>query len=72
MQPSLFSEDPSTRRFTEAIKRTNSPSFGKTLEKPNWNLSSLLPFEKNFYRPHSTIRAMSEEGLLHHDIESQL
>ena len=38
-------------------------SFGSfsNLQRQNWSTSNLIPFEKNFYREHPSVRARSEE-----------
>ncbi|KAG8325873.1 putative ATP-dependent RNA helicase ddx17 [Homalodisca vitripennis] len=39
----------------------NGKQPGDTLRKPQWDLNSLMPFEKNFYVPHENVANRSKE-----------
>uniref|UniRef100_A0A1B6M409 RNA helicase n=1 Tax=Graphocephala atropunctata TaxID=36148 RepID=A0A1B6M409_9HEMI len=39
----------------------NGKQPGDTLRKPQWDLNSLMPFEKNFYVPHENVANRSNE-----------
>lgn len=39
---------------------TKKPKIGQRLRQPKWDLNSLPPIEKNFYREHSNVSRRSE------------
>ncbi|KAK7789668.1 hypothetical protein R5R35_011442 [Gryllus longicercus] len=56
-----FRAGPRTNGTNDFIKNGKKPSVVAVLNKPQWDLTSLSPFSKNFYVPHSNIMSRSRQ-----------